>query len=325
MKITRSVLSALLLWGVTCGSGQAGLTLKTADVVSGYSNCSMVDNGDGTSTAAVTIYYNETNAYRLGGKIFWSRGILFYSYDRHGQAHNIQARQVLLGGIDSYSFFTGSNYLMYYNRNVVDPWLVQQQMTTQASVIFPNSLLDEWAAVTIRAGNYTDGTDVGEITGGAYISGGDETGSCKVIVDPSHPPPPNISITVNAPDWDLGELKRGEQSIPFSASKDQLCLNYSDGDVASKQFIITASSQNGEVNNQYRLKNQDEGTQIIPYQLALDSGSWQLTLPNSANKSLPLEGWGKTCFMPTFTTFAPKNIKKGDYSDVLTFNIVSKS
>ncbi|MFG1175779.1 hypothetical protein AAFN90_19710 [Erwiniaceae bacterium CAU 1747] len=53
--------------------------------------------------------------------------------------------------------------------------------------------------------------------------------------------------------------------------------------------------------------------------------SQQLTLPNKVNKSLPLEAGGQTCFMPMFKTFAPKDIKKGDYSDVLTFNIVTKS
>lgn len=328
MKIIPGVMSALLLWGVTSGTSQA-LTLKTADVVSRYSDCYMFDNGDGTSTAGVNFHYNEANPSRLGNATFYSRGVMFYSYDKLGKPHNVKANTVYLGATESLGVFKGQDYLMYYGGSVQTaakpPWNNKGAGALQATLTFSNTLIKDWGAVSVRAGNFTSSDDVGEITGGAYISVDNESGSCKLLVDPTKPPPPPISITVNAPDWDLGEIKRGEQNIPFSASKDRLCLNYSAADVASKQFIITASSQNGEVNNQYRLKNQDDDAQIIPYQLALDSGSQQLTLPNSANKSLPLEAGGTTCFMPTFTTFAPKNIEKGDYSDVLTFNIVSKS
>lgn len=321
MKIIPGVMSALLWWGVTSGTSLAYI-LKTADVVSGYSDCYMFDNGDGTSTAGVNFRYNETNPSRLGNATFYSRGVMFYSYDKLGKPHNVKAKTVYLAGTESAAVYQGENYLMYFNNKF---WNKSAAITMQVTLTFSNTLIKDWGAVSIRAGNYTDRDDVGEITGGAYISVDNALGSCKLLVDPTKPPAPPISIIVNAPDWDLGEIKPGEQNIPFSASKDRLCLIYSAGDVASKQFIITASSKNGEVNNQYRLKNQDDDAQIIPYQLALDSGSQQLTLPNSANKSLPLEARGATCFMPTFTTFAPKNIGKGDYSDVLTFNIVSKS
>lgn len=326
LKIMWSGLSSLLLWGGGSGVCQA-YDLITAEVASGYNNCSLVDNGNGTSTASVAISFNKVTAENTANMEFYSRGLLFYSYNKDGSSNNTKAHYAAINGYTSTEYFPGNGYLIYkkYADNMGYGWRNNQAFVANASVVFPNSILKSWAAVAIRAGNYTVGNDVGEITGGAYISAGDDTGSCKVVVDPTHPPAPTIAISVNAPDWNLGEIKRGEQNIPFSASKDYLCLQYADAAVASKQFIITASSQNGEMNNQYQLINQNNAAQIIPYQLTLDSGSQQLTMPGATNKRLPLQYGGKTCFMPTFKTFAPNSIKKGDYSDVLTFNIVTKS
>lgn len=148
---------------------------------------------------------------------------------------------------------------------------------------------------------------------------------CQMIKFPSVPVNPDIDIKVTAPDWELGEIRPGEQDISLTSSANQLCLQYTDTQVSNKAFIITASNQNGTINNRYQLQNLSDSSQRIPYQLKLDSGTSQLSLPNSGQASLPLRSGGKTCFLPTFKTSAPQGIKAGDYSDVLTFNIVTKS
>lgn len=305
--------------------------LVTADVINGYSNCYITDNKDTTSTAFITIDYKSTDG-RLGGMKFYSRGLMFYSYNSSGVPSNNTAMLVKLGDVITANAFRGNGYVMYYSGNNYDPgpypWSATGPFSAVAEVIFQNKLLDAWGAVAIRAGNFTSGDDVGEKSGAAYISvgnGADYRSSCKIIIDPIHPPEPDIEIVVTAPDWELGEIKSGNQSIPFNNSRDWLCLKYSDITVAKKQFIMTASSHNGEVGNQYQLKNQDDASQSIPYHLILDSGSQQLIMPSVTNKSLPLEMGGKTCFMPIFKTAAPKDIEKGDYSDVLTFNIAIQS
>ena len=128
-----------------------------------------------------------------------------------------------------------------------------------------------------------------------------------------------------APDWDLGELPEGNGEKIFPSSSDQLCFTYSGTAVSGKQFVINAGSANGVVNNRYRLKNLKDATQLIPYSLTLDSGTSNVSLPNASNKALPLNSSGRTCFVPTFKTTVDPTVKSGNYSDVLTFTVVTKS
>ncbi len=130
---------------------------------------------------------------------------------------------------------------------------------------------------------------------------------------------------MTAPDWNLGELPEGNGEKIFPNSSDQLCFTYSGTAVSGKQFIINAGSANGVVSNLYRLKNLKDASQLIPYSLTLDSGTSNVTLPNANKKALSFNSSGKTCFVPTFKTTVDPNIKSGDYSDVLTFTVVTKS
>lgn len=322
MNKSRVVLMALMLWAVTGGTGFAA-KLVTANVASSYKSCYMVDNGDGTSRAMVDIAFNSTTD-ALAGNTFSSRGVLFYSYDKDGKGNNSKAISVAMNDSSTTLNYKGEGYIIYYKSNNL-PWTNKSPFVTTVSVQFQNSVLADWPAVGIRAGNYTNWDDVGEVAGAAYISVGDSSGVCRVVSNPDSPPPPNILISVNAPDWNLGEIEHGVQNISFTDTTDQLCLKYSDAIVANKSFIITATNENGVVNQQYQLNNLSDGSQVIPYKLLLDNGNQQVTLPNGSQTSLTLSKGGQTCFVPTFTTYAPKSIKKGDYSDVLTFNIVTKT
>ncbi|RQZ34672.1 hypothetical protein DIE16_21640 [Burkholderia sp. Bp9090] len=134
-----------------------------------------------------------------------------------------------------------------------------------------------------------------------------------------------IAMTMSAPDWNLGELPEGNGEKVFPNSSDQLCFTYSGAAVSGKQFVINAGSANGVVNNRYRLKNLKDATQLIPYSLTLDSGTSNVSLPNASNKALSLNSSGRTCFVPTFKTTVDPSVKSGDYSDVLTFTVITKS
>ncbi|KVN28522.1 hypothetical protein WJ63_12275 [Burkholderia pyrrocinia] len=149
-------------------------------------------------------------------------------------------------------------------------------------------------------------------------------GNCQVI-DPTKPPPPAIGINVTAPDWNLGELPEGDGEKVLSSSSDQLCFTYIGAATSGKQFIINAGSANGVAGNRYRLKNLKDATQLVPYSLTLNSGTSNVPLPNASNKSLSLNSSGRTCFVPTFKTTVDPTVEAGDYSDVLTFTIVTKS
>lgn len=146
-----------------------------------------------------------------------------------------------------------------------------------------------------------------------------------MVIDPVKPPPPSIGISVSAPDWNLGELPGGDGEKTLSGSADQLCFTYMSEAISGKQFIVNASNANGVVSNRYRLRNVSDASQFVPYSVILDSGSSKVSLPNTNNAAIPLSSSGKTCFVPTFKTSVGTSAKEGDYSDVLTFTVVTKS
>ncbi|RQR52311.1 hypothetical protein DIE18_32290 [Burkholderia sp. Bp9125] len=95
--------------------------------------------------------------------------------------------------------------------------------------------------------------------------------------------------------------------------------------VDGKKFIVNASSANGIVGNRYRLKNVNDASQLVPYSVMLNSGTSTVSLPNATNTTLSFASAGRTCFVPTFKTTVDPNVTEGDYSDVLTFTVVTKS
>lgn len=319
IKLLGTAWSALMLWSLSAGDAAAA-HLITAKVVSGYSDCSLTDNGDGTSTAAVTLEFNATEGH-LGGNMFLSRAMLFNFYDKNGLPQTTQPMSGSLDGTSSQTFWSKPDYVLIHGQQ--GAWGNAEALRARATVTFYNSEIAGWPAVAIRAANYVTGEeDMAEISGAAYITAG-VNGHCTLIKDPASPPPFAINITVDAPDWALGEIRPGTQSIPLPAASDRLCLHYTDSEVSAKPFIINATSQNGVSNGRYQLKNREESSQVIPYELILENGGQQVLLPNNSLASLPLDNGGKTCFNPLFRTFAPKTIQPGDYSDVLTFTVVT--
>ncbi|KWN18126.1 hypothetical protein WT83_11710 [Burkholderia territorii] len=166
---------------------------------------------------------------------------------------------------------------------------------------------------------------VAEVTGAAYIARDGRNGNCEVATDPIAPPPLPIQIKVSAPDWNLGDLPRGNATKTFANSADQLCFTYTGTAVGGKLFVINAESANGVINNRYWLKHIEDPTLAVAYKVTLDSGTTRLSLPNASNPALALDSSGKTCFAPTFETSVGWRVKDGDYVDTLTFTVVTKT
>ncbi|MDR0240942.1 MAG: hypothetical protein LBJ65_04975 [Burkholderia sp.] len=218
-------------------------------------------------------------------------------------------------------------YVMYNGALAIysSQWKTEKQFTANIKITISNKDIKDWPAIGIRAGNYTNGDDIGEKSGVAYIRYGEDQGVCTIVVEPELPPPPvEIAIGMSAPDWSLGDLPRGTSEKTLSKTADQLCFTYSGPAVKDKKFVINASNANGFVDKNYRLNNLDDASKFVPYSIALNSGASTLSLPNSADTALPLDSSGKTCFVPTFKTTVDAQAKDGDYSDVLTFTVVTK-
>ncbi|WP_321869284.1 hypothetical protein [Burkholderia ubonensis] len=303
--------------------------LEYGSVVNGYSSCSWRDNGNGTSTLRLVA---DLKYGPLGSAPDWrSRGVLVYSYDRNGNMNTSSrvASKIWMNGVQASGWYTGTGYVMYHGYQAINEWTIppydnRNPFVADIVLLIENSGISSWPAVSVRAGSYTSANDVAEVTGGAYISRS-STGSDCMVIDPVQPPPIPIVIGVTAPDWNLGELQEGENVKKFSNVSEQLCFTYTGTAVSGKSFVINASNVNGVASNAYRLRNLKDTSQLVPYGVILDSGTSVISLPNASNAALQLNSSGKTCFVPTFWTSVGSNVKEGDYSDVLTFTVVTKS
>ncbi|MCA7970350.1 hypothetical protein LGM42_10710 [Burkholderia sp. AU39826] len=300
------------------------------NVVDGYEGCKWQDNGDGTSTLSLKIRWREVVNQGFYG--FHSRGILIYTYDASGnlKPSTQVASDVYLDGVKNSSVLTvmDNRYVLYFSPNTF-LWTNGFAFTSYVEAVVENRKAG--SRVSIRAANVTGnpmqgmGDDYGEITGAAFLARGDNGTTC-LVGDPTKPPPPRPSIVIDtaAPDWDLGELPRGDSEKTLAGAAQLLCFTYS-GSESYRNFVVNATNANGMSGNRYLLRNASKPSQTIPYSLTLDSGNATFPLPNIGASSIWLVNANRTCFVPTFKTSVSNSTEIGDYSDVLSFTIVTKS
>ncbi|MEB7861193.1 hypothetical protein NGK12_11535 [Raoultella ornithinolytica] len=323
----------LLLLLLQSASVQAW-NLLTSDVSSGYSQCSWKDNGNGTTTFGVTISFKDTDG-RIATARFLSRGILVYTYDKSGNLNpsSLVADYVVLNGVKNDRSGQPGAYAIYMNLS--GGWNYGKAFTAQVEVTVQNKKIAAWPAISIQAANYTSGDDVGEKTGGAYVGMGNVSNSdCVQIKDPTvNPPPPppplqTLVLKVTAPDWNLGELPRGDSKKMFTDPNEMLCFETFDvtGDIKTGRFVINAGNDNGRAGSSYLLRNLADPSQTVPYWILLNNATTgdPTMLPNDSNISVPLYDTPRNCFIPTFSTSVGDGVKGGTYSDVLKFTVVTK-
>lgn len=336
LKLVGTVLLAVLFF-VPSVNTFAWSELIDDPLSNGYSACSWQENGDGTSTLRTTIDFKEAAGHVGNSPYFTSRAVLLYSYDKNGVMHILTSpvKAVRMNG-HSYRYLWrgGWGYQLYSGGrvcgvgcpwpDVAPEWKRGEAFVADVEVVIDNSIVSDWPALSIRAGNFQGGPDTAEITGAAYLGRFGTASNCSVV-DPEVPPPPPIGIRMTAPDWNLGELPDGDSEKVLSSNEDQLCFAYPGSAVSGKKFVINASNLNGIAGNRYRMKNDKDSSQLIPYDITLDSGSSTLRLPNANKAALSLNSSGRTCFVPTFRTTVDRSLKEGDYNDVLTFTVVTKT
>ncbi|WP_128848260.1 hypothetical protein [Burkholderia catarinensis] len=316
-------------------SGEAA-ALRVVPITNGYDSCSWTDNGDGTSTIGVKVFFKAASDYLVGGYL-QTRGIQVYRYNDSGHPvmddKFVVTSRTTLNGVTASSavHFLAEGWSMVMNTNSSNygDWRISEPFTAFVNVVVNNSLVSKvWPALSLLGGSQAaniGGDKVYGDTRAAYVSRDGANGGCQIIIDPTNPPPPVLAINVTAPDWNLGELPRGDGRKTFEKTADQLCFTYSGTGVRGKNFVINASNANGIVNNRYQLKNVADTSQIVPYNVTLDSGASTVSLPNRNSTAVPLSDTGKTCFVPTFNTTLNLGTALGNYSDVLTFNVVIRS
>ncbi|WP_278647811.1 hypothetical protein [Burkholderia lata] len=331
------VLGAIL---AVLSSNAVAWSLQYAKVIDSYGMCEWRNNGDGTSTIDLDVKFRSItgalgkmdNGYPKPDSAFVSRGILVYTFNDEGVMLQSKdaAKYVAINGVKATDvFLKGTGYVMYWVAPKYDfpEWKTKDPYSVRVQVMIDNSEIKNWPGIAIRAGNFTNSDDIAESTGGAYVSNIGSESKCAVL-DPSVKPPqpsPAIEINMAAPDWNLGELPRNDGTKSLSGPADQLCFTYvGKAEAASHTFLIDATSENGIVGGRYQLKNAKK-TQTVPYDLTLDSGSARFNLPNANGDLVKLDKDHKTCFVPTFRTTVDMSVDPDDFSDVLSFTIVTKS
>ncbi|MTD29276.1 hypothetical protein [Erwinia sorbitola] len=329
-QITASLFSVILIF-LSATSNQATAAVYSARVSNSFDSCSMVNFGD-ESEVSLNIGFNSSIKL-LGQGNLVSRALGLYDHLESG-TDTTNVKSVTMNGepSDSSMYILLTDY--HYKSSASNKsWGNDADFSSHVVVRISNKTQQKRFGVLIGIANVGSTDVVFDNIGYVYINES-SNGKCELypsfgnIQPPSSPPPPpdNIDITVTAPDWNLGEIKPGQQSIPLSGSAEQLCLKYTGSSVAGKQFIINATNQNGVKNSLYRMSHLYNPSQEAPYILMLNNTMGGLTvLPNSYNSTITLNAGGSTCFIPTFITMAPENLEPGLYTDVLTFNIVTKA
>lgn len=328
---TRPVvyLGAFLVFvGALFSSDASAYYLVLSNLSSGYTNCSYSETST-VATFRVTIGFRAA-AGNLGGKTFRSRGILLYSYNRNGvlQSSSDVASTLTLNGVSYMTTYWGDGYVMYQGVNAGSQWNISTPLTANIILTVLKSKIAEWPAVGVRAGNYTDDNDVGELSGVAYIGPSTTGGKCTIVENPELPPPAITPVvTMSAPNWDLGELPRGEETVlTLPTTKDQLCFSYTGSTaITNQKYLINATNTNGlSADSRFLLKNLQDSSKTVPYTLTLANSTDSVLLPNTQNRLFSLGAGGQTCFTPTFKVQPDRAVKAGAYSDILTFTVVAR-
>ncbi|WP_342705631.1 hypothetical protein OHZ10_20085 [Burkholderia arboris] len=317
----------------------ASAALEFGNVMGSFTKCTWRSNGDGTSTIELNVFYlpirdalgkDPSGAFRPDSW-FTSRLVRVYTYDSTGKPdpgpQAAAATLVTMNG--TYHTRAGAVYTarIYDGGTVAGPvpgWDFGGFRDVTVRILINDAKIKDWPAVGVGAGNSTQSGWVFDYQA-LYVSdlGG---GSCRKIDPGIRPPkpPPIVTVDMAAPDWDLGELQRGEHEVTLAKPADQLCFTYM-GEDGFRNFVIDATSANGVAGNRYLLRNVRQPAQSIPYSLTLDSGTERFPLPNTGSAGVRLNKAMRTCFIPTFKTSVEMSTEPGDYSDVLSFTVMTKT
>ncbi len=315
---------------IACDDAVSQEILKT-DVISSYNGCLWRDNGNGTTTVSAIFSYKRALG-RIGNRVIMlSRSVQILGFDKNGVPRSVATREVRLNGvIGNYNLYIspGMVYGDYRAHPLDGHWHEPRPFAAEFTVTVDNTAIAEWPALGLTAGNIggpiRPPVFVFEQSGTAYLTPDSDGRSCEVI-NPHHPPKPRITLNMRAPDWNLGELSIGNGEKRFTAAADQLCFSYAGAMAGNTQVVLSAESQNGVVENKYQLKNLRDANQVVPYSIVLDGDGAPLLLPNTSQSTVKLNASGNMCFLPTFKTFVKPGLSSGNYTDVLTFVISTKT
>lgn len=299
------------------------------NVVSGATNCTATKTAGNTWQANFSLNWLEHKPAHGNYVERYSRAFVIYQYNSAGKPINdyIRPADIRMNGVAPINPYPGDwqngfGYLMGSSLKSTAPWYNHDPHTASVTIDVRRA---DVAMIGVQPGNnFYQLTEI-ENRGVLLFSPSLATSTCQWKDSPNLPQA-IVNITMNAPDWALGEIGAGKQQKVLTHSADRLCVNYLSTESKGKDFIINATNANGKVNNRFVLKHSLKPTITLPYTLTLDDSGKKLLLPNSNNSTVKFDSSGnQTCFTPTFDLYGSDNQEPGDYSDVITYEIVTKS
>ena len=326
----------LALVGLLFSGDTLAIVTAYSNVVAGYSDCTYEPVGKNL-VYSVTINFNPATRDRIAYGTFRSRAYLLYVYDRNGELYwNVDpVIKDELDGTPARQAYGETGFIAYYNTGAVPAgsWTNASAFSGRVKVTIPSDSIGSWPAIGLRAANVLVSTPgiavfVADESALVYIGPSAKGGICTFYNEPTAPPPAvTPKVTMTAPDWDLGELPAGEETVlTLPATKDQLCFSYEGSTaITNQKYLINATNTNGfSPTGGYLLKSLEDSSQTVPYTLTLDNSTDSVLLPNAQSRLFSLAAGGRTCFTPTFKAQPDKTVKTGAYSDILTFTVVAK-
>ncbi|MFC0226302.1 hypothetical protein [Serratia aquatilis] len=330
MKRIQAVFTLLLVSTSSVYGAAVEIASVTGKVASGISNCSITKTGSDSWKVALSL-----NWLAIAGtppvasfEQRTGRGFLIFQYDSNGKAIKayFPAADITMNGYTPTGYNEGNfssvnGYLTYGFSNSAG-W--NNYEPHSASVVANIKHADVAIVAMIPANVYKYGM-VYDQAGAVYFAAAQATSACQLMDNPNAPPV-MVNLTMNAPDWNLGEIATGKQKKVLTNTADRLCISYLSTESSGKDFIVNATNANGIVNNRFVLKHSLNATSVLPYTLTLDNMGKQILLPNINNSTIRFDGSGnQTCFTPTFDLYGSDDQELGDYTDVITYEIVTKS
>lgn len=325
----------ILLASTPLFSDAAGLMFyRSITMGDGYSNCRYINNPNSRDHQFnLTVDFRPMEAGNVPGFVnVTQRSLMVYTYDAKGLLKTIPNTYdntgVSMGNVFANNWRDLTGWGTWTNEAPTGPWVNRNAHSADVRVFIDKNALGSWSAIGVRAAGVDNSWDaVSEIKGMAYIRT-DSNGSCMLVGSPETPPPAiTPKVTMTAPDWDLGELPAGEETVlTLPATKDQLCFSYEGSTaITNQKYLINATNTNGfSPTGGYLLKSLEDSSQTVPYTLTLDNSTDSVSLPNAQSRLFSLAAGGRTCFTPTFKAQPDKTVKTGAYSDILTFTVVAK-
>lgn len=330
MKYLTS-LFALLLVSASSAYGRE-FPSTGGNVIFSATNCTTTKTAGNTWQASFTVSWQEqpTTVGYYGVRI--SRAFVIYQYNNRGNpiADYIRPADISINGDNPKTYSPGElnndyGYLTTSGANTAPQPASWQNYAPNTASVTINVKRADVTMIAVNPANYFDRGTLRDNLGSLFFAPSLATSSCQWKGDPNSPQE-IVNITMNTPDWTLGEIGSGKQQKVLTNSAERLCINYLSTESKGKDFIINATNANGRVNNRFVLKHSLKPTNTLPYTLTLDDTGKKLLLPNINNSSVKFDSSGnQSCFTPTFDLYGSDSQELGDYSDVITFEIVTKS